>query len=137
MSLTARKFTHISAAEYLAAENDSTWRHEFINGVLFAMAGASRWHNLTRDRLAATLLGRTAQGRRVFSGEMKLQIKGRQRRAPLLYPTCSSPAVRTIDTVTFESVGLTINVSGFYRDIDFDDPAPPPGTWDGTEQHRA
>ena len=28
------------------------------------------------------------------------------------------------NTVTFESVGLTINVSQLYRDIDFDDPAP-------------
>jgi hypothetical protein len=32
MSLTARKHTRISAAEYLATENDGTWRHEFING---------------------------------------------------------------------------------------------------------
>jgi Uma2 family endonuclease len=32
------------------------------------------------------------------------------------------------NTVTFDSVGLTINVSLLYRDIDFDDPAPPPGT---------
>ena len=31
------------------------------------------------------------------------------------------------NTVTFESVGLTINVSSLYRDVDFDDPAPPPG----------
>ena len=28
------------------------------------------------------------------------------------------------NTVTFESVGLTVNVSSLYRDIDFDDPMP-------------
>ena len=30
------------------------------------------------------------------------------------------------NTVTLESVGLTINVSSLYRGVDFDDPAPPP-----------
>jgi Uma2 family endonuclease len=35
---------------------------------------------------------------------------------------------RRDDAVTFESVGLAINVSGLYRDTGFDDPAPPPGT---------
>ena len=84
MSLTARKLRRVSAAEYLAAENDGSWRHEFINGVVFAMAGASQWHNLIRTRLAATLLGHLSQGCSVFGGEMKLQIKEQQRRALLL-----------------------------------------------------
>lgn len=194
MSRTARKFTHISAAEYLAAENGGDWRHEFVNGVVFAMSGASRWHNLIRNRLSATLLGHVAQGCRVFGGEMKLQIKSNSDER-YYYPdacvscdpndrelySCNtatllvevlSPSTERIDrfekfeaykripslleygllaqdamelelfrrrtdwqrefyqrdnTVTFESVGLTINVSSLYRDVDFDDPAPPPG----------
>jgi Uma2 family endonuclease len=75
MSQMARRFTHISAADYLAAENDGSWRHEFVNGVMFAMAGASERHNLIRSRLTATLLNHVAQGGRVFDAEMKLHIK--------------------------------------------------------------
>jgi len=192
MSQTARKFTHVSAAEYLAAENDGSWRHEFVNGVVFAMAGASRWHNLIRSRLAATLLGHAAQGCRVFSAEMKLLIRDNNDERyyyPDVFVSCDpndrepyscstavlavevlSPSTERIDrtekfeaykripslveyglltqdamelelfrrrtdwqrefyqrdnTVTFESVGLTINVSQLYRDIDFEDPTLP------------
>jgi Uma2 family endonuclease len=195
MSLSARKFRRVSAAEYLAAENDGSWRHEFINGAVFAMADASRWHNLIRNRLAATLLGHLTQGCRVFGGEMKLQIKSNADERyyyPDVFVSCDpndrelywcntavlvvevlSPSTERIDrfekfeaykqipslleyglltqdamelelfrrrtdwqrefyqrdnTVTFESIRLTINVSRLYRDIDFDDPAPPPGT---------
>ncbi|MEL6408051.1 MAG: Uma2 family endonuclease [Chloroflexota bacterium] len=44
---------HMSEAEYLAFEQDSDTRHEFLNGKVYAMAGASRAHsrlmvNLTR-----------------------------------------------------------------------------------------
>lgn len=192
MSLTARKLTRVSAAEYLTAENDGTWRHEFINGVMFAMAGASERHNLIRSRLTATLLGHVAQDCRVFDAEMKLHIKDNaderyyypdvfvscdpndrdpySRNTAVLVVEVLSPSTERIDrfekfeayksipslleyglltqdsielelfrrrtdwqrefyqqdnTVTFESVGLTINVSSLYRGIDFDDPAPP------------
>jgi Uma2 family endonuclease len=191
MSRTARKLRHvISAAEYLAAENDGTWRHEFVNGVMFAMAGASRWHNLIRTRLASTLLEHLSDGCSVFDGDMKLQIKNNNDERyyyPDVFVSCDpndrdpylcstavvvvevlSPSTERIDrfekfeayksipslqeyglltqdaielelfrrrtdwqrefyqqdnTVTFESVGLTINVSSLYRGINFDDPA--------------
>jgi Uma2 family endonuclease len=189
MSLTARKFTHISAAGYLATENDGSWRHEFVNGAVFAMAGASQRHNLVRGRLAATLLGHVAQGCRVFSAEMKLQIKDNEDERyyyPGVFVSCDpndrepyscstavlvvevlSPSTERIDrtekleaykripsllesgllaqdamelelfrrrtdwqrefyqrdnTVTLESVGLTLSVSQLYRDIELDDP---------------
>ncbi len=189
MSQTARKLTHISAAEYLATENDGTWRHEFINGVMFAMAGASERHNVIRSRLTATLLGHVAQGCRVFDAEMKLHIKDNaderyyypdvfvscdpndrdpySRNTAVLVVEVLSPSTERTDrfekftaykcipslleyglltqdamelelfrrrtdwqrefyqrdnTVTFESVGLTLNVSQLYRNVDFEDP---------------
>jgi Uma2 family endonuclease len=195
MSRSARKYSHISAAEHLAAENDGKWRHEFVNGAVYAMAGASERHNLIRGCLFAMLYGRVAQGCRVFDSEMKLHIKNNaderyhypdvfvsrdpndrdrySRNTAVLIVEVLSPSTERIDrtekfeaykgipslleyglltqdavelelfrrrtdwqrefyqrdnTVTFESVGLTINVSSLYRDIDFDDPAPPPGT---------
>jgi Uma2 family endonuclease len=197
MSLVARKFTHISAAEYLAAENDGSWRHEFVNGAVFAMAAASARHSLIRTRLTATLLGHVAQGGRVFDAGMKLRIEGHADERyyyPDVFVSCDpddrelywcrtavlivevlSPSTERVDrtekfeaykrilslmeyglltqdaielelfrrrtdwqrefyqqdnTVTFESVGLTINVSSLYRGFDFDDPASAPGPHD-------
>jgi len=189
MSQTARKFTHVSPADYLAAENDGSWRHEFVNGVVYAMAGASDRHNLIRGRLAAVLLGHAPQNCRVFSAEMKLRIKSNEDERyyyPDLFVACDpgdrerywrgsavlvvevlSPTTERIDrtekfeaykriaslseygllaqdaielelfrrrtdwqrefyqrdnTVTLESVGLTLSVSQLYRDIEFEDP---------------
>jgi Uma2 family endonuclease len=199
MSQTARKFTHISVADYLAAENDGSWRHEFVNGVMFAMAGASERHNLIRSRLTATLLNHVAQGCRVFDAEMKLHIKDNaderyyypdvfvscdpndrdpySRNTAVLVVEVLSPSTERIDrfekfeaykqipslveyglltqdaielelfrrradwrrefyqrdnTVTFESVGLTLNVSQLYRDIAFEDSTPSSPTGHGS-----
>ncbi len=190
MSQTARKFTHVSAADYLAAENDGSWRHEFVNGAVYAMAGASDRHNLVRLNLAAILLGHVAEPCQVFTAEMKLRIKSNVDERyyyPDVFVTCDpkdrerytrdhavlvvevlSPTTERTDrtekseaykripslveygllsqeavelelfrrrtewqrefyqrdnTVTFESVNLTLSVSQLYRGVGFEDPA--------------
>lgn len=40
-----RKLQRFSVAEYLEAEKDSPVRHEYVDGQIFAMAGASDRHN--------------------------------------------------------------------------------------------
>jgi len=61
--------------EYLTAEQGSETRHEFINGELFAMVGASRAHNLLATRLAARLVHHLEDTPcRVFQSDMKLRI---------------------------------------------------------------
>jgi Uma2 family endonuclease len=40
-----KKLQRLSVAEYLEAEKDSPVRHEYIDGEIFAMAGASDRHN--------------------------------------------------------------------------------------------
>lgn len=40
-----RKLQRLSVAEYLEAEKDSPVRHEYVDGQIFAMAGASDRHN--------------------------------------------------------------------------------------------
>ena len=45
----------LSFEEYLAAEQESETKHEFIDGVMYAMAGASRNHNLISANLLAAL----------------------------------------------------------------------------------
>jgi Uma2 family endonuclease len=191
MSYCARKFTLISAADYLAAENDGTWRHEFVNGAVYAMAGSSDRHNLICGNVFAYLLDRVPDTCQVFSTDMKLRIMSNEderyyypdvfvncdpndreryfRNSAVLVLEILSPNTERIDrtekfeaykripsvleyalfsqdaielelfrrrtswqrefyqldnTVTFESVNLTVNVSTLYRRVMFDGAAP-------------
>lgn len=45
----------ISVSDYLASEKGAEVRHEYLNGVVFAMAGASRRHNCIALNLASAL----------------------------------------------------------------------------------
>jgi Uma2 family endonuclease len=199
MSLTARKFTLVSAADYLADENDGSWRHEFVNGAVYAMSGASDRHNLVRGNLAALLLTRLSDRCQVFGADMKLRIRSNVDERyyyPDVFVTCDpsdrerytrdqavlvlevlSPSTERIDrtekfeaykrvatlmeygllsqdaielelfrrrtewrrefyqndnTVTFESVGITLNLSDLYRGITLDDRSSP----DNSDQAR-
>jgi Uma2 family endonuclease len=187
MSLAARKHTLISAADYLAAENDGAWRHEFVNGVVYAMAGASDRHNLARGNLAGLLRAEAQEPWQVFDAEMKVRIRSNAEERyyyPDVFVTCDSadrerysrdhpvlivevlsPTTERIDrtekfaayrgsptlieygllsqdsvelelfrrrtewareifvednVVTFESVGISLNVSRLYRGIQFE-----------------
>lgn len=44
--MTAQPALKLSPQEYLAIERQRDSKSEYVNGELFAMAGASRWHNL-------------------------------------------------------------------------------------------
>lgn len=190
MSQTARRFTHISAADYLAQENDGNWRHEFVDGALYAMAGASDHHNIIRGNLFSALNAHLQQPCQAFSAEMKLQYIQKEKQRfyyPDVFVSCDpqdreryvrktavlvvevlSPSTERTDrtekfdvytaipsvleycllsqdgmelevfrrrtdwkrefyqrdnTVTFESVNLTINVSQLYRNVAFEDPS--------------
>ncbi|NOT54552.1 MAG: Uma2 family endonuclease [Deltaproteobacteria bacterium] len=54
--------TRLTAEQYLALERQAQYRSEYINGFIFAMAGASRRHNLIAGN--------------VF-GELRAQLRGR------------------------------------------------------------
>ena len=45
MADAARNFARLSAAEYLQKEKQATQQHEFVNGVVYAMAGAGKRHH--------------------------------------------------------------------------------------------
>ena len=46
MSSVGHDLPNISIEDYLAGERDSEIKHEYVNGQVFAMAGASRRHNV-------------------------------------------------------------------------------------------
>ena len=70
--------THLSPEEYLYGENDRIdgTRYEYVNGQVYAMADASRNHNLLTGNLFLTL-GLHLRGKpcQVFQSDMKVGIK--------------------------------------------------------------
>jgi len=52
---TAVRQTLVAERDYLAAEREADVRHEYVDGVLFAMGGASRAHNQIATNLVIAL----------------------------------------------------------------------------------
>ena len=78
MAELAQDIALISAEDYLLAENDGAWRHEFVNGVVYAMVGSSDRHNFIAGNLYAALLGRLPAHCDVFQTDMKLLIRNKR-----------------------------------------------------------
>ncbi len=76
----------ITAADYLEAEKTAGVKHEFVNGYVYAMDGASRRHNLLTMTLVR-LLGNHLQdtGCQVFASDMKVRAGGKDD-AMFFYP---------------------------------------------------
>lgn len=75
--------------EYLAMEEESEIRHEFINGQIYAMAGASRNHILIAHMISSGLLVQT-QNRdcEIFPSEMRVQVASLQYFYPDISVVC-------------------------------------------------
>jgi Uma2 family endonuclease len=92
MPTTARRVVFPNPAEYLDRENDGDWRHEYVDGVIYATAGGTENHNLIVGNLLAHLKLGAPVRCRVFSLDMKLTIKGTARERfyyPDVFVTCS------------------------------------------------
>lgn len=75
MAEAAHDTALMSAEDYLARENDGVCRHEFVNGVVYAMVGSSDRHNLIAGALYAALLGHLPGQCQVFIADMKLHVR--------------------------------------------------------------
>lgn len=65
---------HYTLHDYFSVEESSEIRHEFFNGEIFAMAGASRNHNrITRNLLTALHAGLRGTPCEPFSGDMRVR----------------------------------------------------------------
>jgi Uma2 family endonuclease len=65
----------LTYSEYLAYEQASPKKHEFVNGQAYAMAGASEDHNLLVGGLFSRIWNHLRGSNcRVFSSDMKLTI---------------------------------------------------------------
>jgi Uma2 family endonuclease len=69
----------ISVSEYLEIELSSEIRHEYFEGEIFAMAGASEEHNLIAGNLYSIIRQKLKGGAcRVFMSDMKVSVKIRE-----------------------------------------------------------
>jgi Uma2 family endonuclease len=68
-----------SYADYLAAEQNSDFHHEFLDGVIVAMAGGSDEHNAIAGKLALLLGIRIAGRCRYYSADQRFWIASRRR----------------------------------------------------------
>ncbi len=68
--------SHVSVEEYLAAEARSAEKHDYVDGAVYAMAGAGEAHNTTAANLLgmlyAQLRGKPCQP---FGSDMKVRIR--------------------------------------------------------------
>lgn len=66
----------MDVADYLEMEQrSSTARHEFVDGVIYAMVGASDWHGIIAGNIFASLHRQIASPCQAFISDMKLRIK--------------------------------------------------------------
>lgn len=65
----------LTFSEFLEGEKQSDTRHEFVNGYISAMAGASRKHNIISGNLFALLHGKMPDGCHVYTADMLVRIR--------------------------------------------------------------
>jgi len=89
----ARQVEPISIEDYLAAEGAQSIRHEYVDGAVYAMAGASMNHNRITSNLVR-LLGNhlVEQPCEVFSSDMLLQTSATRYRYPDVMVSCQTQA---------------------------------------------
>jgi Uma2 family endonuclease len=75
--MTAAKKLHlVSVEDYLAAELDSPIKHEYLGGVVYAMAGARIAHNIIKGNIFASFHVRLRGQRcRPFDSDNKVRIR--------------------------------------------------------------
>lgn len=93
MTLSLRKpIEFISVKDYLEGEKDSPIRHEYVNGHVFAMAGASDRHNIIAGTIYSTLLNSPSAGPcRPFISDMKLVVDANTYYYPDVVVACDPP----------------------------------------------
>jgi Uma2 family endonuclease len=76
MAISAFSPRLIHPEDYLTGEQHSFIKHEYINGAVYAMAGASEAHNLLAGNIFFHLFGHLRGSPcKVFMSDMKVQIK--------------------------------------------------------------
>src|SRR5205809_2523064 len=72
----AKKWNLVSVKDYLAGELASPVKHEYLGGVVYAMAGARNAHNMIATNTLVAL-GSRLRGRpcRAFNSDTKIRVR--------------------------------------------------------------
>lgn len=83
-------FRTVSVEEYLRLERDNPTRHEYIDGFVYAQAGASRTHNLIAGNIHVALhpVARGA-GCFVYQSDMKVRVTPTRYHYPDVVVSCA------------------------------------------------
>ena len=73
MSSTARRL-HYTIEQYVALEEESSIRHEYLDGEIYAMAGGSPDHAAIAAIVIGLLSSRLPRGCRVFTSDLRIRI---------------------------------------------------------------
>ena len=72
---TAEKLDYISVQDYLAAEEQSEVRHEYLGGLVYAMAGETRDHNQIAQNIAFAIRNHLKGGPcRSYIGDIRVNF---------------------------------------------------------------
>jgi len=73
---TARRLNLITIDDYLSGEQESTIKHEYLGGVVYAMVGARNAHNMIASNVQGTLFGQLRGHKcRVFNSDTKIRVR--------------------------------------------------------------
>ncbi|MEM9954610.1 MAG: Uma2 family endonuclease [Chloroflexota bacterium] len=102
----------ISEKEYLALDADSDIRYEYLDGEIFAMAGASREHNIiasnTHIALGTQLRDKPCE---IYQSDMRVQTKAdKSYRYPDIVVVCDEPNFADTTPVSLKNPTLIIEV---------------------------
>ena len=99
MAEAARGIDVISPEDYLERERASSVRHEYVDGAMYAMAGASDRHNRIALNLATALSAHLPDRCVAYMADMKLRIR-LERAESFYYPdsmVCCGPSDQALD----------------------------------------
>lgn len=104
--------TYLTAPDYLAWERQQETRHEYFNGEIFAMTGASRAHNLlcgnTFSALHAQLRGTPCE---VYNSDMRVKVSETGMYTyPDIVAACAEPQFEDAEVDTLLNPVLIIEV---------------------------
>lgn len=89
----------LSVAAYLEGERASEIRHEYLYGEVYAMAGASVFHNLITTNLVRSFANAAAESPcRVYSSDMKVRVSDEVFYYPDVLVVCDEPADTYFET---------------------------------------
>lgn len=76
----ALKYDFVPLEDYLAGEREVAIRSEYVDGLIYAMAGASETHNTIAMSFASAIDNALKDGCRVWQSDMKVVVKNKGQR---------------------------------------------------------